>query len=574
MYTNLINVQIIISLLKQHNIKHLVLSPGTRDVPLVHSVEMDPFFTCYSIVDERSAAYFALGLSAALDEPVCLSCTSSTATCNYLPAIKEAYEKHIQLVALTADRDMRRLYQMEDQMIDQVDMYKNFTRCSVDLPIVYRDDDIWFCERSVNKALLELNHHGKGPVQINFQVTDIGDFSVKELPIYRKITRVEDCGIPEVQKEYQEKLAVKKRILVICGEHYSKSDELMTLMKEFYDKYNVVVSYDYFSNVTNDAFLKTVMITEAMDDDEFKKFLPDLVITIGSHVWSFIKYKLRDNCKSFDHWRISPDGEAIDGLKALTNVFECTPEAFFKSMNQGVLSKNNNQYYQLWKTRIDSIYYPDLKFSNFSVIRDFTKQIPDGSLLHLSILNSTRLTNFWPMGSNVRCFSNLGADGIDGSLSTFLGQSSISSIDNKLSFLIIGDLSFLYDLNATLMQLHKNQRILVINNFAGGEFHTNFGLDYMSTLNQHVAAGHHTKISKWVSMMNVKYLSASNQHELDESLKVLVSDSEIPIVLEAFTDANTDSQILKEFYSINIRITSKTFIKKCVKKILRVLKLK
>ncbi len=571
MYTNHVNIQIIISLLKQHNIKHLVLSPGTRNAPLVHSVETDSFFTCYSIVDERSAAYFALGLSASIDAPVCLSCTSSTAACNYLPAIKEAYEKHIQLIALTADRDRHLLYQMEDQMIDQVNMYKGYTKCSVNLPAVKCDDDIWFCERSINKVILELDHHGKGPVHINFEVSKIGNFSTKQLPVYRKITRVESFADARMLKNYQEKLACKKRILVLCGEYYSQSDELEKLLKEFAQKYNAVISYDYFSNITNDAFLKTVMITEAMDAEEFKKFLPDLVITIGSHVWSFIKYKLRHNGRMFEHWRISSDGEVIDGFKALTNVFECPPEAFFKAMNQVESSNNDNQYYQLWKNRINSVCYPDLKFTNFSVVRDFIKQIPDGSLLHLSILNSTRLINFWSLGSNVRCFSNLGADGIDGSISTFLGQ---SNVNDKLSFLVIGDLSFLYDLNATLIQLHENQRILLINNFAGGEFHTNFGLDSISTLNQHIAAGHHTKLAAWISMLNVKYLCASNQQELNESLKVFVSKSEVPIILEVFTDADTDAKTLKKFYSINRTHTNKTFVKKFIYKALRVLKLK
>jgi len=569
MYTNLKNVQIIISLLKQHNIKHLVLSPGTRNTPFVHSVETDPFFQCYSIVDERSAAYFALGLSAALDEPVGLSCTSSTATCNYLPAIKEAYEKNIKLIALTADRDYRLLYQMEDQMIDQIDMYKKYTKCSVNLPIVKDDYDIWFCERSVNKALLELNHNEKGPIQINYQVSSIGEFSVKKLPNYRKIDRIDENNVNKYLKKYQEKLQSKKRILVLCGENYSKSNELNDLLVEFSKKYNTVISYDYFSNLTSESFLKTVMVTESMDDDEFKMFLPDLVITIGGHIWSFVKYKLRRYSKEFEHWRISPDGEVIDGLRALTNIFECKPEVFFKNINKGVTSQNDNQYYYLWKKRIDLVRIPNLKFTNFSVISDFTKKIPDGSLLHLSILNSTRLANFCKISSNVKCFSNLGADGIDGSLSTFLGQSSEG---NRLSFLIIGDLSFLYDLNASLTKLNGNQRILIINNFAGGEFHNNFGLNSISTLNQHIAAGHNTKVSEWAYLMNAKYLSAKNQDELDIQLDEFVSNSDTAIVLEVFTDADTDSKVLKEFYIINKRITFKKFLKKILNKLMKIVR--
>lgn len=571
MYTNIKNVQVIISLLKQHNVKHLVLSPGTRDTPLVHSVEMDSFFICYSIVDERSAAYFALGLSEALDEPVGFTCTSSTATCNYMPAIKEAFERNIMLVALTADRDMRRLYQMEDQMINQVNMYKKYTRCSVNLPVVYREDDEWYCIRSVNQALLELNHHGKGPIQINFQVIDMGKFNIKNLPVYRKITRVESCSDINKMGYFKEILQKKKRILVLCGEYYSKTEELEKLLIEFSQKFNAIISYDYFSNITNDAFLRTVMVTEAMTDEEFKKFMPDIVITIGSHVWSFVKYKLRNSREQFEHWHVASDGMINDGLKALTTVFECEPEEFFKSVNTDVKTKNDYKYYDLWNKRISEVKYPNLEFTNFSVIRDFTRFVPDDCLLHLSILNSTRLTNFFPIGKNIRCFSNLGADGIDGSLSTFLGQ---SQREDKLSFLIIGDLSFLYDLNATLITLKANQRILVINNFAGSEFHTNFGLDYISTLNQHIAAGHSTKIGNWAPMMNIEYMCAYNQEELEKNLKKFVSPSDSPILLEVFTDADKDARTLKKFYSLNRKLTLKLLIKKSVKKILKVIKLK
>ncbi len=550
MYTNLINVQIIISLLKQYNIKHLVLSPGTRNAPLVHSIETDPFFTCYSIVDERSAAYFALGLSEAIGEPVGFSCTSSTAACNYLPAIQEAYERKIPLIALTADRDWRRLYQMEDQMIDQVNMYTGYVKKSVNLPIVKDSDDVWFCERSVNEALLELERAETGPIQINFQVSNMGDYSVQELPKYRKINRIRNIDSLEIEEYYRSELKAKSKILVICGQHYSAASNLKEQLEIFSDKYNAVVSYDYFSNIQSDRFLKTVLVTEAMDSRELEEYLPDLVITIGLHVWSFIKYKLQRYAGKFEHWSVSPNGEIKDGLKSLTNIFECEPEIFFQKMNNTNSVTDGIGYYDLWKKRIDTVKYPDFGFTNFYIISEFTKRIPKDSLLHLSILNAVRLTNFNTIPEPVITFGNLGADGIDGALSTFLGQ---SSVHEKLSFLVIGDLSFMYDLNATLMNLRSNQRILLINNFAGAEFHTNFGLEKMPTLNQHIAASHSTRFADWVEMMNVDYLSARNPQELDVALTQFVKPDNRPILLEVFTDADTDAKTLKAFYALNRR---------------------
>ena len=189
MYTSVRSVQILISLLKQHNIRHFVNSPGTRNTPLVHSIENDPFFKCYSIVDERSAAYFALGISEVLDVPVCVTCTAATATCNYMPAIKEAYERNIQLIALTADRDLYTMFNMQAQSINQIDMYNGYVKYSVNIPAVINEDDAWYANRKINEAILEMNHHGKGPIQINYRMPELGKFNVNEIPKERKIRR-------------------------------------------------------------------------------------------------------------------------------------------------------------------------------------------------------------------------------------------------------------------------------------------------------------------------------------------------------------------------------------------------
>ena len=216
MYSKIKNVQIIVSLLKQHNIKHIVLSAGTRHVPIAHSVENDDFFVTYSVVDERSAGYYALGLSKQLGEPVALACTSSTATCNYTPAIAEAYYQKVPLLFLTGDRDPYCLDQLEDQMINQVDMYRNFCKKCVSLPVVETEKDVWYCQRLVNEAILELNHHGCGPVQINFpinqSINDIADASVPELPLYNKIERFELTTPEEKWAAKVDELKKKSRI--------------------------------------------------------------------------------------------------------------------------------------------------------------------------------------------------------------------------------------------------------------------------------------------------------------------------------------------------------------------------
>lgn len=565
-YTNLRTVQIIISLLKSHNIKHLVISPGTRNTPLVHSVENDSFFKCYSIVDERSAGFFALGMAEALDEPVCITCTAATATCNYLPAIKEAYERKIQLVALTADRNQRMLYHMQDQSINQRDMYGKYTKKSVNLPelneinLKYN----WYVEREVNIALLELNHIEKGPVQINYEVNDLGNFSCEKLPEVKTIRRKSiNCD----WNKFSEILNKKNKILLICGQNHSDSEKLSKLISEFETKFNSVVSYDYFSNIHGEKFLKLSNVVESLTSYDNNLINCDLIITIGTQIWSGIKYALVGKA---EHWCVDPQGKVNDGFLTLTNVFECTPVEFFENINKYSNGINNHEYYNLWRNRISKAVFPDLKFSNFSAIGNLVKKIPSESILHLSVLNSIRITNYFNLNPNVRVYGNLGCDGIDGPFSTALGQACRTK---DIVFLITGDLSFIYDINAAVDIIPNNLHIFVINNFAGAEFHKNFGIEYIPTLNLHIAASHKTKIEQFSELSNFIYMKAENQSELDQCIEQFVKPSKLPMILEVFTDADTDAKVLKEFWNINRIYTPKVKIRKKIGKLLRKLRI-
>ena len=287
MYTNVRNVQILISLLKQFNIKYFVNSPGTRNTPLVHSIEQDPFFKCYSIVDERSAAYFALGLSESLDEPVCVTCTAATATCNYMPAIKEAYERNIQLIALTSDRESYSMFHMQDQSINQIDMYKGYINYSVDIPSILNQADEWFANRSINEALLELNHTRKGPIQINYHVPSWGAFCIKDIPKERKITRFDKNNFN--WKEAKEKLSGKK-ILFFCWMNYNNSnEELKEKIKLFYNKYNVAVVFDNYANINEENYINASVFGDILTGKELNKLTPDIIITYGKVFYSPVK---------------------------------------------------------------------------------------------------------------------------------------------------------------------------------------------------------------------------------------------------------------------------------------------
>lgn len=551
MYTHIKSVQILISLLKQFEIRHLVISPGTRNTALAHSVETDDFFTCYSVVDERSAGYFALGIAQALDVPVCVSCTAATATCNYLPAMKEAYEQGIQLVALTADQDAYHMFHMEDQCIDQVDMFHGYVKCAVDVPMVRDEKDEWYCNRRINEAFLALDHNGKGPVQINYHMAygldEISEFDVETLPQTRKIERYDasaDFGA------FAQLLKQKKRILVVGGSDYDASGSLRAALKTFTERYNSVALCDNYANAYSgcDRVLNPKTLGDVISFWQVADLKPDLILSFGNVYYSTIKYFLPQYAQSAEHWQIAPDGVINDGYHCLKKVFQCRPETFFENVNRMTQTENQGAYAKLWQERLSKIHEPDLGFTNFYAIKTLGERLPANAVLHTSVLDSIRISNYINLPESTRCFANIGADGIDGALSSFLGQ---AATEKGLAFLIIGDLSILYDLNALLQDIPANARIMVVNNYAGAEFHKNFGLARIPTLNRLVAAGHNVKLEKCCIHSRLRYLSAENRQELEDALPLFLTEGDAPMLLEVFTDAPTDATTLKEYWRIN-----------------------
>ena len=567
MYTHIKNVQILISLLKQYGIKHIVLSPGTRNTAFSHSIDNDDDFKCYSVVDERSAGFFALGLAESLNEGVCVSCTAATATSNYLPAIKEAYERGFKLIALTADRDRYGMFHMEDQCIDQIDMFHGYVKKSVHMPIIKNDQDYWYCNRVCNEALQCINHNGGGPIQINydmsFGVSEIAMTTVKNLPRTRKIKRItEDVAD---WKKIAEILKTKQRILVVCGSDYINSDRLKTALLEFSKKYNCAVLYDNFSNIASsqsDVYLNPGPIAQVMSEEEKKSLKPDLILSFGNIYYGTVKDFLPMFAKEIAHWEVSIDGQLNDGFHCLTHVFEMRPEVLFENLSAYGSETNNKKYFQKWLARYNQISFDNIPFTHFKVIRTICSSLPTYSLLHTSVLNAIRFSNYSNLSPGVVSFANIGADGIDGALSTFIGQSKSTQ---TLSFLLIGDLSLLYDANSLMLDLPCNVRIIVINNYAGAEFHRNFGRE-IENVNQYIAAGHKTRICQCAPMSNATYFSAENDEELSIAITELIKDDGNAKILEVFTDAKTDGATLNQFWDSNRHASSKTKIKNFIKK--------
>ena len=562
MYSNVKSVQLLVSALKEKGVKNIVISAGTSHDAIIRSIEEDGYFKTFNIVDERSASFFALGIIQETSKPVAIICTSGTATSNYMSGVTEAYKRKLPLIVITADKNPYYLNQLEEQMIDQVGLFDTNTKYNNTLPIVRDKKDEWYCQRIINEALLELDHHGKGPVHINIPIEEgmfaiDNTFTTETLPKFNLIERIYEST---EEREWKEKfeLLKGKRVLIIFGqEDYYANKKRESLISSIFDKYNCIFAVDKLSNLHCRGALEITKATKQMaDKDTTNNVIPDVVINLGGNNTLDIKFAARNNPTTKEAWLVSEEGIVQDFYRKLSTIFECSIDKFLEEMNKYEVEKSNS-YYNDWVVE-DEKYkeQPELEYSNLYVVKGLMKNIPKGSNLNLANSTTIRIAEYFDLDSSIPVYCNRGVNGIDGSMSTFIGQSAIS---DKLNFLIIGDLSFFYDMNALWNRyIGKNVRIMLSNNSGASLFHFNQGLEKFPTLNENVAADHDGIAKGWVESRGFKYLSASNKKEFDEALKQFVSeDSEKPIFLEVFTKKEDDAKIQHEFYDYNIDAKSK-----------------
>lgn len=557
-YTSEKNIQMIISLLKAHNIKKVIASPGTTHISFLGSIQSDPYFEIYSSVDERSAAYMACGLAAESGEPVVLTCTGATASRNYVPGMTEAYYRKLPILALTATQHQGRIGQNVAQVIDRRNEINDTVKYIAQIPTIHTAEDEEAVAVELNKAMLELNHHGKGPVLINFTSTYNNDFSVKELPPVHVINRI----------TYTDELPklIANKVGIFVGAHLKWCNELTKEVDEFCEKYNAVVLCDSTSNYIGRYGINANLVSTYEKDCRNM----DLIIDIGEISGAYYGVKTKKS------WRVSPDGEIRErGLK-LSYVFEMEEVDFFKKYNSLVENKKENTNYLAWKKTDEELRnkIPDLPFSNLWIAQQISNKIPTDSVIYLGILNTLRSWNFTPRQNNL-VLCNTGGFGIDGNMSSALGASLTNK--NKLHFLFIGDLAFFYDLNSIgNRHVGNNLRIMLINNGRGTEFRNyshraqmTFGDDADPFM---AAGGHFGNQSKdlvkdYSTDLGFEYLSAKNKKEFNDNIGKFLNSklTDKPILFEVFTDYKDESDALKTM--CNLEFDGKKKIKGVVKKI-------
>lgn len=541
----------LLSLLKQHGVKRIVVSPGSRHFPLVNCIDNDSSFELYSVVDERSAAFFALGLIMQYNEPVVVTCTSGTSVINYGSAVVEAYYRKLPLLLLTADRLPELLGQMEDQVYKQDDTFKNFINFNGQLKQVKTSFDEWYCNRIINEGLLALRYNGGGPSHLNFPIEShhIDTFSTSSLPKARMIQKYSVEENSDFWHTLRKNLTGKK-VMILWGQSAHHSLEFVERFNRFVDCVKPIVLTDSLANCTvKNTLSDTFRLLRALKREEKSYMAPDIVITMfGNYVFNGeIKGYLRPISGKFEHWSINPSGDIVDPFKNLTKIFHMGVDSFVNKVTKGT-SLNNDSYFKAWQKISNLLEEPKPPYSELYAIGSLVHNLPKQCSLHIANSSPIRMMATYRIPTSVKVFCNRGVNGIDGCMSTAVGYAADSK---ELVFLAIGDLTFFYDMNSLWNRhLSKNMRILLLNNEGGAVMHMPLKPSYASILPRFVSAGHNTSARGWVESLGFHYLSATNEEECDSAIKELVRDDhDRPVLLEVFTEKASDVRILKEYYA-------------------------
>jgi len=543
----------LVELCHQHGVKHVVLSPGSRNAPFTISFTEDPRFQCYVIPDERAAAFFALGLAQYTNSITAICCTSGTASLNYAPAIAEAYYQRIPLLAITADRPKEWINQGIGQSINQIDIYKNYILKAHSLPSDQSKHN--YASRLINEVLLYANGAIKGPVHLNvplyeplYNVVD----RPSELP--RKIEKVE--FIHQVANEEIQRLSniwnkAKKKLVVIAS--IEKDEKLQQLISTLADDPSVSILTETHGNLTDERFHPSIdRIIEGIPNEKIQAFTPDVLLTFGYNLISKkLKYLLFD-MDIDQHWHIDPSTDIIDTFHSLTVQIDDQPSNFFPLFVPELKTVNSN-YGSMWdnlekQTReAHDTFLKQLSFSDFYCFDKIMEALPSGTFLQMGNSTSVRYIQLITQRYDIVYHGNRGVSGIDGCSSTAAGAAYLNT--DHITCLISGDVSFLYDVNGLWHHyLSPKLRIIVINNRGGGIFRIIKGPSETKQLEKYFESRHEIQAKELASTYGLDYYSASNEESLKGVLNHYFDEKPNASILEIFTPTKENDVVLKSYF--------------------------
>ena len=542
------SIQILTHLLKEYGISDVVISPGSRNAPLaIHFSETDEL-NCYSIVDERSAAFVGLGMAKSSKKPVAITCTSGSAAANYYPAITEAFYQNIPLLVLTADRPTDFVDLFDGQTIRQNEIYQQHSYGDFQLledGEANADDENF----AIIKKAIELCYEKQGPVHVNIPLKEPLYNLVSELPnfppVEKTIQKKEEDFLPNFAADWN----LSKRIMILVGTR-DYSEELEMLLSQLVKNHSVVVLKEANSNLRHDKFFGHIdRYIFNFNESDYQTYAPDLLITIGQNVVSKkIKQFLRA-AKPKNHWHIDEFWHP-DTFYSLTEKIKNKPEKFFSKL-LNFISLEPSSYFNLWEVLRDK---RDLKhqeyclkstFSDFQFYDILSQKLPENINLHFSNSSPIRYAQLFDFQKN-NIYCNRGTSGIDGCTSTAMG---FPMKDSKQTVLVTGELSFFYDINGLWNNyIPPYTRIIVVNNGGGDIFKIIPGPDSTNALDEFILTKHHKNAELLAKHFGFSYTKVEEEDTLSRVLDNFFKPDTKPKILEINTMEIENSAVLKGYF--------------------------
>ena len=552
MYTDKTNVLQLLSLMRAHGVRRVVVAPGSRNIPLAQGFTACPDFECFRVTDERSAGFFALGLALEGGEPAAVCCTSGSALLNIHPAVAEAYYQQVPLLVISADRPAAWIGQMDGQTLPQPGVFGPLVRRAVALPEVRTDEDAWHSNRLINEALLALRGPAPGPVHINIPIGEpFFAFPTEALPQERVIRSYGPDDEADVCRLMRDTLAACPRRMLIPGQTGPHDDPLPA---DAFPAEAVCLCEDLHNGpVRSRALRRFDLVLASAAPPRLEELAPGLVITWGGHVVSKrLKQWLR-RVPSLTHWHVSEAGEPVDVFGRLTAVFRMSPAAFLARLRacRPPAGAETEAFVGLWHTCEAACPAPAFGYSAMGAVNALTRAIagtaPVRAVLHLANSSAVRYAQLAPVCDGITVCCNRGVNGIEGSLSAAVGYASVS---DRVNYVVIGDLSFFYDMNALWNgHIRTNLRVMLLNNGGGEIFRSLPGLRLAEAAADTVAGTHRTSARGWATERGFRYLPVTTGPGLEEALRLFVSPvADRPMLMEVFTDRDTDIRLLKDYY--------------------------
>lgn len=540
-YTKERNKQIIIYLLKKYGIKKVVVSPGATNFALVGSMQHDPFFEMYSCVDERAAAYMAIGMAEKSKGPVVLSCTGATASRNYMAALTYAYQRNVPILVITSSLSLASVGHLKAQVTDRAHSPIDMIHKSYQFDNIKDGEDAWSVTVKCNEVISKLLLNQK-PVLINVCTTYSQDFSVKKLP--------QATYIPTITAISKKPVLPSGNICVFIGSHKRFTEKEIGAVERFCQNHNAIVLADHTSGYSG-KYRVNMALPFSQQRYSSKNKNVRLLIHLGEISGDYYSF---DGIRPNEVWRVNPDGAYSDFFRRLTKVFKMEESDFF-NLYAEENKDTSRQYFQSCIQESKKLYdkLPDIPFSNIWIAKRLSNKLPQNSQIHFGILNSLRSWDFFNLPESVESASNVGGFGIDGCVSSLVGAALCRP--EKLYFGVVGDLTFYYDSNILLNKnLPQNIRLIVINNGRGIEFR-NYCHPAMQSFGVGVepyvaAAGHfgtqmRSAIIDLCKSSGIRYHQVSN---IDEYMKIepdiLNIEVNTPQIVEIIISPEDDSNSL------------------------------